>query len=293
MQNLNPFFRTKTVPYHSISQDFTDDNNDPSHASSSAESSTFASKNSCSDENAYLVARELHRPRHSRLKHSCCYIFVALLSLLLGVVFGEIFRLEYEVDGYTPPFGNTHRTIKNVVWQRNDTFAQEPSAVTEKAWADLIPQGRGFVSHPTLTKNELKSVSVFHEIHCLHGIRTAYFTSDYLHRKLQHELHASSHRRSSSDHPHVPDNFVINAYLEEQIQHPEHAHGLAAGHVKHCFEYLRQALMCAADTNLEDVNVEDGQEGAPGWGTKRVCRDFDGVKEWSEKWRKGDGVGIV
>ena len=51
--------------------------------------------------------------------------------------------------------------------------------------------------------------------------------------------------------------------------------------------------MCAADTNLEDTSVEDGEEGAPGWGSKRVCRDFDAVKEWSVKWRDGDGTGIV
>lgn len=51
--------------------------------------------------------------------------------------------------------------------------------------------------------------------------------------------------------------------------------------------------MCAADTNLEDTSIEDGEAGAPGWGSKRVCRDFDAVKEWSAKWRDGDGTGIV
>ncbi|KAJ4372904.1 hypothetical protein N0V83_003195 [Neocucurbitaria cava] len=249
-------------------------------------------------EKDYLVERDAHRPRRSsRLRHAICYIIVIIMSMLVGVVLGEIFRVEYEVDGYIAPYEHTHHTLKDVVWYQNDTFAQEPSAITEKAWADLIPEGRGFVTHPTLAK-ELKSVSVFHEIHCLHGIRTAYFTSDYLYRKLQHttqsqqSLHAN--KKSPSDHPHLPaDKFVFNAYLEDQIKHPEHAHGLATGHVKHCFDYLRQALMCAADTNLEDTSIEDGEEGAPGWGSKRVCRDFDAVKEWSAKWRAGDGVGIV
>jgi hypothetical protein len=62
----------------------------------------------------------------------------------------------------------------------------------------------------------------------------------------------------------------------------------------HCWEYVRQALMCAADTNLEDTGVQDdGLQGAEGWGTKRVCRDFWGVKEWAERWRDGEGSGIV
>lgn len=74
--------------------------------------------------------------------------------------------LKSYTDVSPAPFGHTQRAIKDVVWQQNDTFAQEPSAITEKAWADLIPKGRGFVKHPKLAK-ELKSVSVFHEIHCL------------------------------------------------------------------------------------------------------------------------------
>ena len=73
---------------------------------------------------------------------------------------------DSDTDVSIAPFGHTQRTLKDVVWWQNDTFAQEPSAITEKAWADLIPEGRGFVKHPKLAK-ELKSVSVFHEIHCL------------------------------------------------------------------------------------------------------------------------------
>lgn len=54
-------------------------------------------------------------------------------------------------------------------------------------------------------------------------------------------------------------------------------------HVRHCFDYLRQALMCAADTNLEPVDLE--LRGATGWGYERTCRNFQVVKDWSDRWR--------
>lgn len=51
--------------------------------------------------------------------------------------------------------------------------------------------------------------------------------------------------------------------------------------------------MCAADTNLEDVDSFDGVLGTLEWGSKRVCRDFEAVFGWSEKWRKGEVEDIV
>lgn len=57
-------------------------------------------------------------------------------------------------------------------------------------------------------------------------------------------------------------------------------------HIRHCFDYLRQALMCAADTNLELVDFRLG--GATGFGCQRTCRNFQAVKDWSERWRSWD-----
>ena len=54
-------------------------------------------------------------------------------------------------------------------------------------------------------------------------------------------------------------------------------------HVAHCFEYLRQALMCCADPSLEPFEPPEG--GFPGMGFERQCRDYDGLKAWAEEWR--------
>lgn len=56
--------------------------------------------------------------------------------------------------------------MHDVVWQQNASYSGEPTEENDKTWADLIPDGRGFVRHPVLAK-ELKAVSVFHQIHCL------------------------------------------------------------------------------------------------------------------------------
>jgi hypothetical protein len=60
-----------------------------------------------------------------------------------------------------------------------------------------------------------------------------------------------------------------------------------AHHSAHCFNYLRQGIMCSADTTLE------GKTGAgPGEGSEHECTDYDALLEWANthsalKWRDG------
>ena len=62
-------------------------------------------------------------------------------------------------------------------------------------------------------------------------------------------------------------------------------------HIRHCFDYLRHTIMCAADTNLEAVSRETHV--TTGWGSKRQCRDFAAVKAWAEQWRNSSDTGIL
>jgi hypothetical protein len=66
-------------------------------------------------------------------------------------------------------------------------------------------------------------------------------------------------------------------------------HDLA--HVRHCLDYLRQSIMCAADSNLEPVN--DNLGGVTGWGSPRVCRRYDELVEWSTRWKNGSQIESV
>lgn len=65
--------------------------------------------------------------------------------------------------------------------------------------------------------------------------------------------------------------------LEEEVAH----------HSSHCFDYLRQSIMCAADTNLEGES-----DAGPGWGSDHECADYDALLAWANehgamRWRNG------
>ena len=59
-----------------------------------------------------------------------------------------------------------------------------------------------------------------------------------------------------------------------------------ANHTAHCFNYLRQGIMCSADTTLEGKT-----EAGPGEGSEHECVDYDALLEWANehsamKWRE-------
>jgi hypothetical protein len=63
-------------------------------------------------------------------------------------------------------------------------------------------------------------------------------------------------------------------------------------HAEHCFHYLRQAVLCAADTTLEPGGVSrrlaNGDTVANGHDAVHTCRDWRQVYDWmgsqEEKW---------
>ncbi|KAF2750982.1 hypothetical protein M011DRAFT_396168, partial [Sporormia fimetaria CBS 119925] len=135
----------------------------------------------------------------------------------------------------------------------NRTYTLPPTNETNAAWNDIFPNGAGFVQHPTLAPNT-SGIAIFHQLHCLNQIRIGYYNTN---RTLSDEID-----------PDFPDQ---------------------PAHTRHCFDYLRQSLMCAADSNIEPVNSKLG--GVTGWGNMRVCRRFDEVVEWAEKWKSGENQG--
>lgn len=110
---------------------------------------------------------------------------------------------------------------------------------------------------------------MFHHLHCLQSI-------DYY---IDRELVAQKERRQ---HDHGTAE----------------AHGVYPVHIHHCFDLLRQALLCSADTNLEplDINLYGTHLAMP-----RKCRDINKVIEWAEKWQSplvatgevGDRLGVI
>lgn len=61
-------------------------------------------------------------------------------------------------------------------------------------------------------------------------------------------------------------------------------------HINHCFEYMRQAIMCAGDVALEGAATTfplgDGGEdkgGSDGWDARHVCKDYGEVYGYLER----------
>ncbi|KAI0402437.1 hypothetical protein F4802DRAFT_575746 [Xylaria palmicola] len=54
------------------------------------------------------------------------------------------------------------------------------------------------------------------------------------------------------------------------------------GHTAHCFEYIRQSLMCLADVNIAPISWnERKREYAIHWDATRQCRNFERVHKWA------------
>ncbi|KAI1174109.1 hypothetical protein F4777DRAFT_409996 [Nemania sp. FL0916] len=167
----------------------------------------------------------------------------------------------------------TYKFLPDPNFVRDDMlFTEQDTLNTLHNWLPLSSEARGYVqipdhaSYDTLGKPYTVAIdrmndgpaymmSVFHQLHCL-----SYIVDHY-------------------------QQGYAGTNLTEEVAH----------HSAHCFDYLRQSIMCSADTNLEG-DTETG----PGWGSDHICADYDAVLEWANKngamrWRTGllPGVAIL
>lgn len=86
----------------------------------------------------------------------------------------------------------------------------------------------------------------------------------------------------------------------DKVTHNSHdkLHGL--DHVTHCFDYLRQAIMCSGDTTLEESTIVPGLDvgGIPtrntdGWGMTHLCRDWEIIWEFARDHSYRNASGII
>ena len=151
-----------------------------------------------------------------------------------------------------------------MTFQRDDRFAGPSSQERDEAWSSMMPSGDGFIFIPNNTAQdtynlplgkstehgEVYDISVFHQLHCLAHIRRHLFT-----------LQASMDRENQQE-------------IYDILLQPEE------DHVFHCFDYIRQALICAGDMTVEWPRTEkDGRRFAvDGWGVTHECKDWVGAR---------------
>ncbi|KAK0121764.1 hypothetical protein ONS95_010050 [Cadophora gregata] len=157
---------------------------------------------------------------------------------------------------------------EEVVFGNYSDYSAAPTIENNVMWMDLLGSGMGFVSiknpsqyglangvsNPHMPHNvQNYGVSMYHQIHCLMMIRTLYWQALRGDRTLR---------------------MAENDGLEEEM-----------GHVNHCFDYIRQGIMCAGDMSIEGAADErDGE--APhisGVGMKHECKSWKASRKWMDE----------
>ncbi|KAJ4419385.1 hypothetical protein N0V82_004967 [Gnomoniopsis sp. IMI 355080] len=140
------------------------------------------------------------------------------------------------------------------------------SEAVQAKWLSIVPKGLGYLKvdnpseynnlpHPVKGYNDtVFTTSVTHQLHCLYNILEVY------------------------------SSLTSGQSIEEQMK----------GHLPHCFEYLRQSIMCCGDTALEGQHTTfpNGIIGSDGWDAKHVCKDYGQIFEYLDQNRVDDQVWI-
>ncbi|KDR68847.1 hypothetical protein GALMADRAFT_77954 [Galerina marginata CBS 339.88] len=132
------------------------------------------------------------------------------------------------------------------------------SMTADSDWDSNFPRGRGWVKLGP--NSDFYVLSMYHQLHCLDAMRYAYV-----------------------------------AAKTGNIAFPGNGTGFDH-HMNHCLTYLREAVLCAADTTLErsetyitPQGVTD--RGATGMGMVHQCRNWVQVREYLEsQWDDSDDI---
>ncbi|KAM3415307.1 hypothetical protein BST61_g8836 [Cercospora zeina] len=209
------------------------------------------------------LIREL-RAGYQSLKRTFV-IVVLLFSCVIAVVVFP-WHSDFHAARSTGPVPEI--PFSSVTFRQDERFSRTWSEGSNDAWSELMPPGDGFVvvENPRSYnlppgKNsrygEVYDISMWHQLHCLLHMRT-YMSS----------MHSFLNQTEN-----LPQFYEV--VLAPQLDH-----------ILHCFDYLRQAVMCAGDMTLEWPRTEpDGRRFAvDGWGVKHEhCRSWDVMTNFVEK----------
>ncbi|KUJ06496.1 uncharacterized protein LY89DRAFT_769397 [Mollisia scopiformis] len=186
-------------------------------------------------------------------------ILEVLMALVMVMLYLDPFSKSTKKPTPVPAFSTKSYTfLQNPRYLHEDMFSSRKETLhTLHNWIELSSDGRGYVQVDNSTSFKLG------EPYTMHGTHTDKKEPVYM-MSVFHQLHCVS--------------YLAEHYQTELTQEVAH-------HTAHCFDYIRQAIMCAADTTLEGKT-----EAGPGFGHEHVCKDYDEVLAWANehtvfKWR--------
>ncbi|KAF2104955.1 hypothetical protein NA57DRAFT_71154 [Rhizodiscina lignyota] len=196
------------------------------------------------------------------------YLLLAFYALSVAVLVLEPFQQRGSAGITIFPEFSKHQ----VTFRENVTFERDIPGINNSVWNSLLPEGAGFIKVDEPTRFGLSGgfpledlpgtaeqycISMFHQLNCLATLKRAF------------EIVKQSPRSSEPD--------------------------LLLEHAAHCWDYLRQAIMCAADLTLETAIVKDGKmlSSVDGWDSTHQCIDYGEVYAYAYEHRSNhnqDGI---
>ncbi|KAG6018507.1 hypothetical protein E4U41_003831 [Claviceps citrina] len=180
------------------------------------------------------------------------------------VPMGGLPRVDVQPDWLPPEEWRTE------VFRLQQIYGEEPVGTAKEAWLAMIPkrhvgtEGKGFV----VVRNDTQLPNMPGLRHPEHEQQACVAVFHQMH--CLYITYAAYWNARAGNFDEIP---------------PEH--------LIHCWDYLRQSLMCASDTSLEWVHPLDSAPGqTSGWGYQHTCKNFDAVFEWTESHRYTEKVEI-
>lgn len=210
--------------------------------------------------------------RSTLRRNFVCGIIVGLVSgLFIILIIYTVF--SYVSNWMLPNTFSPDFPLHTVIFEEDEIYAAASSPDTNDVWDNLMPPGEGFVlvgnpekyglrpGLPSVNGPDRYPVSVFHQLHCLGMIRESYNSA------------LLGVRPHSQDDENFPDELAHESNRED---------------IGHCFDYIRQALMCSADMTIEwAMEMPDGKppSAVDGWGIPHTCRNWNDVLKWMAEHR--------
>jgi hypothetical protein len=186
------------------------------------------------------------RKRLIRLSH-IIYILFAIVLFMLGIFASPFWNAWQQTNFQQRVSPLPDFLLETMVYIQDPAYTDPPSETSDKLWMDLLGPTYGFITFDDPQEYDLPSgiinadgtqnygISVFHQLHCVMLIRGQYFSM------LDGKMNLTAYRMGS------------DPALSAEIQH-----------VQHCYDYLRQTIMCSGDMTIEwpkdphsrDVNGE-------------------------------------
>ncbi|KAK2017114.1 hypothetical protein LZ32DRAFT_39060 [Colletotrichum eremochloae] len=203
--------------------------------------------------------------RQSRLRqywqHGRIHLFYVILLILVASAsrHSSSSKMQHRYYGEEPVKSELQLPTVGKTFELDLKYAMPPSPEVDEAWASLLPKEGGFFKHPTLAPQK-SCMAVFHQLHCLDMIRQTLYEArpDF----VAHSHNDTNARESHADHETAHDH--------------NHSHDMY--HIGHCFDLVRQSILCRPDLTIEVGDPAIG--GVTGFGTEHQCVDWQQLMEW-------------